>query len=127
MNILFDQGTPAFLKDILANHYVRTVFEMGWSDMENGALLAIAEDSFSIFITNRSTTSLSAEPRWKKLAILVLGTTSWPRIRKQLSKVTEAVDEMTAATIARSASTGEVIIHGLKFRDPIIASGIRGT
>src|SRR6185503_9185636 len=96
MNILFDQGTPAPLKDILANHHVRTVFEMGWSAMENGALLAIAEDSFSLFITTDQQLRYQQNLAGRKLAILVLGTTSWPRIRKQLSKVTEAVEAMTA-------------------------------
>lgn len=98
MNILFDQGTPTPLKDVLANHHVRTVFEMGWSDMKNGALLAIAEDSFSVFITTDQQLRFQQNLDGRKLAILVLGTTSWPRIRKQLSKVTEAVEEMTAGT-----------------------------
>jgi hypothetical protein len=38
---------------------------MSWSEMENGELLRVTEDSFGIH-HNRSTTSLSAEPRWKK-------------------------------------------------------------
>jgi hypothetical protein len=66
MRILFDQGTPVPLKNALAKHDVKTVFEMGWADMENGALLRIAEDSFSVFITTDQTASLSAEPCRKK-------------------------------------------------------------
>ena len=96
MTILFDQGTPAPLKNVLANHDVKTVFEMGWSDMENGALLRIAEDTFSVFITTDQQLRYQQNFAGRKLAILVLGTTSWPRIREQLSKVTAAVEEITA-------------------------------
>lgn len=96
MRILFDQGTPVPLKNALAKHDVKTVFEMGWADMENGALLRIAEDSFSVFITTDQQLRYQQNLAGRKLAILVLGTTSWPRIREQLSKVTEVVEEMTA-------------------------------
>jgi len=51
MRILFDQGTPAPLRDYLSGHTVQTAFEMGWSNLGNGALLAAAEDSFDLFIT----------------------------------------------------------------------------
>lgn len=96
MKILFDQGTPVLLKNALANHDVKTVFEMGWSDMENGALLRVAEDTFSVFITTDQQLRHQQNLAGRKLAILVLGTTSWPRIREQLPKVTEAVEEITA-------------------------------
>jgi hypothetical protein len=43
MKILFDQGVPAPLRHRLAEHAVHTAFERGWSDLENGALLAAAE------------------------------------------------------------------------------------
>jgi len=51
MRILFDQGTPAPLRDYLSGHTVQTAFEMGWSNLGNGALLAAAEDPFDLFIT----------------------------------------------------------------------------
>jgi len=86
------------LKNALAKHDVKTVFDMGWSDMENGKLLGIAEDSLSAFITTDQQLRHQQNLAGRKLAILVLGTTSWPRIREQLSKVTEALEEMTAGT-----------------------------
>jgi len=51
MKILFDQGTPVPLKDHLNDHTVQTAFELGWSNLENGALLAVAEDAFDLLIT----------------------------------------------------------------------------
>lgn len=39
------------LRGHLAGHTVQTAFELGWSHLENGALLAAAEDSFDLLIT----------------------------------------------------------------------------
>jgi hypothetical protein len=51
MRILFDQGTPVPLRNVLIGHEVGTAFEMGWSELDNGELLAAAEASFDAFIT----------------------------------------------------------------------------
>lgn len=52
MKILFDQGTPAPLKDLLTSHDVSTAYELGWSTLKNGELLSAAESNgFDVFIT----------------------------------------------------------------------------
>ena len=51
MRILFDQGTPVPLREHLPGHVIETAFELGWSTLENGALLAVAEESFELLIT----------------------------------------------------------------------------
>ena len=66
MRILFDQGTPVPLRDHLIGHVVTTAFELGWSTLKNGELLAAAEASFDTLITTDQKPSLSAEPIWKK-------------------------------------------------------------
>jgi hypothetical protein len=50
MRILFDQGTPAPLRSTFVGHEVRTAFEMGWSGLGNGELLAAAEAAFDLLI-----------------------------------------------------------------------------
>ena len=44
MKILFDQGTPVPLRRHLHPHEVDTAAELGWSELENGALLARADE-----------------------------------------------------------------------------------
>jgi hypothetical protein len=34
VKILFDQGTPAPLKDLLPSHEVATAYELGWSTLK---------------------------------------------------------------------------------------------
>jgi len=93
MRIVFDQGTPVPLRDYLAGHKVETVFELGWSNLENGALLAAAEDSFDLLITTDQQLRFQQNLAGRKLSVLVLMTTSWPRIRIHAERVAEAVQQ----------------------------------
>ena len=97
MRVLFDQGTPAPLRKSLSGHSVSTVFEMGWSALANGALLALAEDQFDLFVTTDQNLRYQQKLSGKQLAIMVLPTTSWPEIQKRLDIVISAVDGITAA------------------------------
>ena len=77
MRILFDQGTPAPLRHALIGHSVSTAYELGWSNLNNGDLLAAAEDaSFELFITTDQNLRYQHNPSRRQLAILVLPTTS---------------------------------------------------
>ena len=93
MKILFDQGTPAPLRRHLSGHSVQTAYECGWSELENGDLLRAAEGAgFELLITtdrNLKHQQILAE---RQIAILVLMTTSWPRIRTRVSDIQAAVE-----------------------------------
>ena len=94
MKILFDQGTPAPLRNELPGHAVATAYEMGWAALENGDLLSATEASFDAFITTDQNLRYQQNLRARRLAILVLPTTSWPMIRLHLPKVTAAVNAL---------------------------------
>lgn len=51
MNILFDVNVPWNLREFLAPHYVATTQQKGWRRLENGDLLAIAQEEFDVFLT----------------------------------------------------------------------------
>ena len=51
MHILIDECLPKKLKHELSEHTVFTVQEKGWSGIENGELLRIAENEFDVWIT----------------------------------------------------------------------------
>jgi len=94
MRILFDQGTPAPLRLGLAGLTVSTAYEMGWAQLENGDLLKAAEASFDAFITTDRNLRYQQNLDARRLAILVLPTTSWLKIRTQLAKVAAAVNAL---------------------------------
>lgn len=100
MKIIFDQGTPAPLRHALSAHEVATAYEMGWSDLRNGDLLRVAEQAFDLMITTDKNLRYQQNVTGRRLAILVLPTTSWPRIRDHVAVVAVTVAEMEAGEYA---------------------------
>jgi hypothetical protein len=94
MKILFDQGTPAPLSKTLASHQVSTTFAMGWEALENGELLAEAEKAFDAFITTDKNLRYQQNLGGRRLAVLVLPTTSWPQMQKHLAEISDAVNAL---------------------------------
>lgn len=93
MRILFDQGTP--VRRHLTGHTVDTAFERGWSDLNNGDLLDRAEmDGYELLITTDQNLPHQQNLVDRRLAILVLRSTSWPRIQMRLDDIGAAVDEI---------------------------------
>jgi len=92
--ILFDQGTPAPLRHKLTGHTVSTAYEMGWAELENGDLLGAAEAAFDAFVTTDQNLRYQQNLAGRRLAILVLPTTSWPLIQLHLPKIGAAIDAL---------------------------------
>lgn len=105
MRLLFDQGTPAPLRRLLSGHDVRTAYECGWSTLKNGELLAVAEaQGFEVLVTTDMSLKCQQNLGSRRIGIVVLSTTSWPRIQAAAELVVTAVDA------ARSGSYAEVAI-----------------
>lgn len=98
MRILFDQGTPAPLRHSLATHRVSTAYEKGWAGLGNGELLAAAETAFDALVTTDQNLKYQQNLTGRRLAILVLPTTSWPRMRRHVAEIVAAVDGRRSAT-----------------------------
>ena len=95
MRILFDQGTPVPLRQYLTEHSVTTAYEEGWSNLSNGDLLKSAEDKgYQIFVTTDRNLRYQQNLSDRQIAIVVLLSTSWPRIRTQTDKVCGIINEI---------------------------------
>ena len=93
MRILFDQGTPVPLRKLLNPHRVETAFERGWSTLSNGELLAVAEqEGFQVFVTTDRNLRDQQDLSRGEIAIVVLSSTSWPRIQRAATTVKQAID-----------------------------------
>ena len=93
MRVLFDQGTPAPLRHLLPGHDISTAYELGWSTLKNGALLAAAEaQGFEVLVTTDTQLKYQQNLASRSVAIVVLGTTSWPRIKAAPEGVAAAVN-----------------------------------
>ena len=104
MRVLFDQGTPAPLRHALVGHAVSTAFELGWATLKNGELLAAAESlSFDVFITTDTNLKYQQNLKSRRIAIVVLGTTSWPRIKVVPEMIVSTVNASTAGSYVEIA------------------------
>jgi hypothetical protein len=93
MRILFDQGTPVPLRQFLAHHEITTAYECGWSKLKNGELLNASEkEGFELLVTTDSNLKYQQNLKSRRIAIIVLSTTSWPRIRQAIDTVILAID-----------------------------------
>jgi hypothetical protein len=93
MKILFDQGTPVPLRNHLPLHAVETAYEKGWSDLTNGDLLARAEaEGFDALITTDQNLRHQQNLTGRRISVVVLMTTSWPRIREHVALVVRALE-----------------------------------
>jgi hypothetical protein len=81
MRVLFDHGTPVPLRRALGHHVVSTAYELGWMELDNGALLKAAEAQFDALVTTDRNLRYQQNLIGRRLAILVLPTTSWPMIQ----------------------------------------------
>ena len=95
MKILFDQGTPAPLRRYLHPHEVDTAAERGWSELQNGDLLDQAEaNEYQVFISTDQNLKNQQNLANRAIRILVLTTTSWPRISKRVPEILRALDDL---------------------------------
>lgn len=94
MRILFDQGTPAPLRAFLKNHDVKTAAEVGWAALTNGQLLDAAEREFDLLITTDQGLRYQQNLAGRRLAILVLPTTSWPKLEPSQTKIVSAAKSL---------------------------------
>ena len=99
MRVLFDQGTPVPLRESLTQHEVSTAYERGWSALKNGELLDAAElAGFDILVTTDQNLTHQQNLGMRGIAIVVLTSTSWPRIQYEIAAVIRAVNEASAGS-----------------------------
>ena len=95
MKILFDQGTPAPLRRHLDGHVVDTAAERGWSDSDNGDLIDSAEQAgYDVLITTDQNLRYQQNLAGRRLAVVVLLSTAWPKVRLRVDDIRTALDQI---------------------------------
>lgn len=74
---------------------VDTAFERGWSNLQNGELLEVSEqDGYQILISTDQNLKYQQNLSDRHLAIIVLLSTSWPRIQLKVDNIQAAIDKI---------------------------------
>jgi hypothetical protein len=104
VRVLFGQGNPAPLRHLLLGHEVATAYELGWSTLLNGELLAAAEgQGFQVLVTTDTHLKYQQNLAARSIAIVILGTTRWPRIKVAAGVVLAAINSATVGSYAEVA------------------------
>jgi hypothetical protein len=99
VKILFDQGTPNPLRSHLAGHEVHTAYELGWSTLNNGKLLEAAEaQGFELSLTTDMNLRYQQNLSNRQIAVVVLQSTSWPKIKMRIAAVRDSISAATAGS-----------------------------
>ncbi len=99
MKVLFDQGVPVPLRKHLPEHEVSTAFELGWNELSNGELIEAAENAiFDVLITTDQNLRYQQNLNNRTIAIVVLMSTSWPKIQTKLDVVSAVLETVQAAS-----------------------------
>ncbi|MGH6675550.1 MAG: hypothetical protein ACRECE_04895 [Xanthobacteraceae bacterium] len=73
---------------------------MGWSELDNGKLLSAAEIEFDAIITTDQSISYQQNLAGRRLAIVVLPTTSWKQIRLHQTEILEKINALRPGDLA---------------------------
>jgi predicted nuclease of predicted toxin-antitoxin system len=95
MKIILDENLPKPLKDIFAGHLVSTVQEEGQAGTVNGALLALLEGMFDVFLTADRNLRYQQNLSGRTLAIIELPTNRLPLLRPLFARIVAAVESIT--------------------------------
>ena len=95
MKILFDHGTPAPLRNHLGEHSVDRSAEKGWELLDNGELIRKAEEEgYEVIVTTDQSIRYQQNLAGRGLAIVVLLSTAWPRVRDRTEEIRTAIEEV---------------------------------
>jgi hypothetical protein len=93
MKILFDQAVPLPIRPFLRGHVVRTAFQEGWSSMRNGDSIQAAEEAaFHLLLTTDRNIRYQQNLAGRRIALLVIDTQQWPRLRPHMELVVAAIN-----------------------------------
>ena len=70
---------------------MRTAHELGWSALHNRELAARAEKEFDVLVTTDRDLVHQQNRSASRVALLVLPTASWPRLRNHTERIAMAV------------------------------------
>jgi Ethanolamine utilization protein EutJ (predicted chaperonin) len=101
MRVLFDHGTLSGVAGSLLGHDVTEARDRGWDRISNGELLNVAEAAgFDVLLTTDKGIRYQQNLTARKIAIVVLGNSTWRIVRLHLDQIALAVSEATPGSYA---------------------------
>jgi hypothetical protein len=116
LKILFDQNVPRPLQRYLAGHDVTRADQMGWSELQNGELLGVAENAgFELLLSGDKKLAAEQSMADRRIAVVCMSDNHWPIVRDHVAAIGNAVDASLPGTIT-TVDCGTFVPR--KFRKP---------
>jgi alkanesulfonate monooxygenase SsuD/methylene tetrahydromethanopterin reductase-like flavin-dependent oxidoreductase (luciferase family) len=97
LKLLLDANVPKGLRRMLPGHQVSTAQEQSWGSTKNGDLLRAAETAgFDALITADQNIGYQQNLKERSIALIVLWTNNWSLLKPAASRISAAVDRVTA-------------------------------
>ena len=102
LHVLLDECVPKQLRQDLGDFEVRTVQEMGWAGVKNGALIQLAGPDFDcVFTVDREFASTYAGTPPVGVVILQVGSSDPVKLRPHMATVVEALRTIKRGEVRR--------------------------
>jgi hypothetical protein len=101
MRVLFDNGTPKPIARSLTGHEITYARKVGWHEFENGKLIRIAEEAgYDVLLSTDKNIRYQQSLAGRRISLVILGNSQWPRVRLHLVRIAAAVNEATPGSYA---------------------------
>lgn len=101
MRVLFDHGSPSGIAGVHSGHEVTEAIERGCDRISNGELLRAAEtEGFDILLTTDKRIRHQQNLTGRRIAVVVLGNSTWRVVRLYLDRIALAVAKATPGSYA---------------------------
>jgi predicted nuclease of predicted toxin-antitoxin system len=94
VKILLDESVPADLAEWLSPHEVTTVQFHGWSSLQNGALIAMAERRFDVLITADRNFRYQQNLASRSISIVVLPSNRLRSVKAMLPSIVTTLENL---------------------------------
>jgi hypothetical protein len=102
MLVLLDHGVPAPLAALIRGHTIKKAKDLGWDTLSNGDLLREAEAAgFEVLLTTDKNIRYQQNLTRRKIAIVALGNSQWPVVRRYVQRVVATVGYSQAGRLCR--------------------------
>lgn len=92
MKVLLDENLDHALRPLLGQNDVVTVAYMGWTGLQNGALLRVAEDNgIDVLLTVDQTLRREQNMSGRRLAVVAVSAIQLPILKENLPKIIAAI------------------------------------
>ena len=98
MKIILDENLPHYLKKVLSEHDVATVYDLGWSGVSNGELIGRIDGVYDVLLTADKNLRYQQDLTERGISIIELYSNRLPLIKAIETEILGALTSIEAGS-----------------------------